>query len=179
MSTATVTVERGTTADYQQKLMGLLGDRDPLKVMVQTPNELARIVKENTAEVLRTRPFPGKWTPNEVIGHLTDSEWVYGYRVRLILCENQPTILGMDQDLWVAGQRHNDRDPGELVEMFRQLRQCNLHVWKHLSPADHARTGQHNERGAESLGTMLRMEAGHDLSHLDQITRYLAAIRAH
>jgi len=32
-------------------------------------------------------------TPNEVIGHLTDSEWVYGYRLRLILCEDDPASL--------------------------------------------------------------------------------------
>jgi hypothetical protein len=34
----------------------------------------------------------------------------------------------------------------------------------------------HNERGPESLGLMLCMNAGHDLSHIDQLTRYLAAI---
>jgi hypothetical protein len=37
--------------------------------------------------------------------------------------------------------------------------------------------GRHNERGAESLAVMLRMQAGHDLSHLNQIDRYLCAIR--
>jgi hypothetical protein len=38
------------------------------------------------------------------------------------------------------------------------------------------RAGRHNERGAESLGEMLRMTAGHDLNHLNQIARYLQAI---
>jgi hypothetical protein len=162
---------------YQEKLLGLLGNRDPIAVMSETAGILARIVREHTAEQMRTRPFPGKWTPNEVIGHLTDSEWVYGYRVRLILCEDNPTILGMDQELWVEGQKHNDRDPSELVEMFRSLRNWNLHVWKSLGQKELQRTGNHNERGRESLGLMIRMEAGHDLSHIDQITRYLAAVK--
>jgi hypothetical protein len=43
---------------------------------------------KHSAEVLRARPFEGKWTPNEIIGHLTDSEWVYGYRLRLILSDD-------------------------------------------------------------------------------------------
>jgi len=96
--------------------------------------------------------------------------------VRLILCEERPTILGMSQDLWVAGQRHNDREPGELLAVFRQLRQANLSLWRQMTPADLKRTGLHNERGEESLGIMLKMNAGHDLSHLDQIQRYLHAI---
>jgi hypothetical protein len=39
-----------------------------------------------------------------------------------------------------------------------------------------ARTGQHNERGSESLHSMLRLLAGHDLSHLQQIDRYLQVV---
>jgi hypothetical protein len=46
-----------------------------------------------------------------------------------------------------------------------------------MSAADLQRTGQHNERGPESLGVMLRMVAGHDLSHRDQLTRYIQAVR--
>ena len=162
---------------YREKMFKLLGDRNPLEVLSQTASTLADIVRTHSATVLRTRPFEGKWTPNEIIGHLVDSEWVYGYRLRLILCEDNPTILGMNQDLWVAGQRHNEREPSDLVEIFRTMRQFNLALWKRMSPAELKRTGQHNERGPESLGVMLRMLAGHDLSHLDQITRHIQAVR--
>jgi DinB superfamily len=160
---------------YRQNLFNLLGDRDPLDVLGQTASTLDEILRENPATVLRTRPLEGKWTPNEVIGHLTDSEWVYGYRLRLILCEDNPPILGTNQDLWVACQRHNEREPSEFVEMFRTMRQFNLGMWKRMSPGDLRRTGLHNERGPESLGVMLRMMAGDDLSHLDQIGRYIQA----
>jgi uncharacterized damage-inducible protein DinB len=163
---------------YREKMFKLLGERDPLDVLAQTADTLAEIVSKHSAALLRARPFEGKWTPNEVIGHLTDSEWVYGYRLRLILCEDDPTILGTKQDSWVAAQRHNEREPKALAEIFRLLRQLNLTAWKRTSPADLERTGQHNERGPESLGVMLRLLAGHDLSHLAQITRYIQALRA-
>ena len=162
---------------YRENLFKLLGDQDPLEVLAETASTLADIVRQHSATVLRTRPFEGKWTPNEVIGHLADGEWVYGYRLRLILCEDSPAILGTNQDAWVAGQRHNEREPSELVEMFRTLRQFNLALWTRTSPADSKRTGQHNERGPESLALMFRMLAGHDLSHLDQIARYIQAVQ--
>jgi hypothetical protein len=161
---------------YRVNLFKLFGDRNPLEVLAQSASTLADVVRKHSATVLRTRPFEGKWAPNEVIGHLADSEWVYGYRLRLILCEDNPPIRGTNQDLWVAGQRHNDREPSELVEMFRTMRQFNLALWKRISAADLEHSGQHNERGPESLGVMLRMMAGHDLSHLDQIARYIQAI---
>ena len=162
---------------YREKMFNLLANRDPLEVLAQTTSTLADIVGKHSATVLRTRPFEGKWTPNEIIGHLTDSEWVYGYRLRLILCENDPTILGTNQDLWVAALRHNEREPSELVEIFRTMRLFNLALWGRTLPEDLKRTGQHNERGPESLGVMLRLLAGHDLSHLDQITRYIQAVQ--
>ena len=162
---------------YREKMFNLVAGRDPLEVLAQTASTLADIVGKHAAEVLRTRPFDGKWTPNEVVGHLTDSEWVYGYRLRLILCEDDPTILGTKQDLWVAALRHNEREPSELVEIFRTMRSLNLAQWRRTSVEDLKRTGRHNERGPESLGVMLRLLAGHDLSHLAQITRYIQAVQ--
>jgi hypothetical protein len=82
----------------------------------------------------------------------------------------------MDQNLWVAGQRYNEREPMELAEEFRHLRTRNLRLWRGLSPQELERAGQHSERGRESLGLLRTLMAGHDLLHLDQIKRLLMAI---
>ena len=177
MTTAHVGLSASDPQAYRENLFKLLGDRNPLDVLAATASRLAETVRTHSPTVLRTRPFDGKWTPNEIIGHLADGEWVYGYRVRLVLCQDRPAMFGTIQDLWVAGQRHNEREPSELMDMFRTLRQFNLALWTRLTPPDFERIGQHNERGSESLAVMLRMWAGHDLSHLDQITRYIQAVR--
>jgi hypothetical protein len=177
MTTAQTGLSVSAPQAYREKIFKMLGERDPLEVMAQTASQLGQIVREYSPSVLRSQPLEGKWTPSEIIGHLVDSEWVYGYRLRLILSEDNPTILGTNQDSWVARQRHNEREPAELVETFRTLREFNLAVWRRTSPAELERTGQHNERGPESLAVMLRLLAGHDLSHLDQIRRYIEAAR--
>src|SRR5580692_1106153 len=94
-------LEVSAPQSYREKILTLVGERDPLDVMAETASALAKIVDRHSAAVLRTRPFEGKWTPNEIIGHLTDSEWVYGYRLRLMLCEDHPIIKGTNQDSWV------------------------------------------------------------------------------
>lgn len=160
---------------YRGNLFTRLGDRNPLHVIEQTASTLADVVRTHSPAVLRARPFADKWTPNEIIGHLVDGEWVSGYRLRLTLCEDAPAILGMNQDRWVAGLQHNECDASALVDAFRAMRELNLAVWRRLSPAELERTGRHNERGPESLAVMLRMLAGHDLSHLEQLARYVQA----
>lgn len=177
MSTTDSGIRVSSQERYHEKMFNLVGNRNPLEILAQTASTLGDIAGRHSTTLLCRRPFEGKWTPNEVIGHLTDSEWVYGYRLRLILSESAPAILGTNQDLWVAGLRHNEREPAELVEIFRTLRQFNLAVWKRTAPEDFERMGQHNERGPESLSMMLRLLAGHDLSHLAQITRYIEAAR--
>lgn len=164
-------------AAYRQKLKDKLGGRDPLEIITSTPATIAKMVADHTVEQMQTRPYDGKWTPNEIVGHLCDAEWIFGYRIRGILCEDQPNILGMDHEAWVTGQRYNEHDPAELAARFGNLRAANLPVWRQMTPQDLERTGLHNERGPESLDTMRDMLAGHDLSHIDQLTRYLDAVK--
>ncbi len=159
---------------YRQKLFGLLGDRHPLDVAAMTADALAEITDAHTPEQMRHRPFEGKWTPNEILAHLEQTEWIFGFRLRRMLCEDKPQLLELDQDLWVVNLKSNDQDSGVLIENFRSLRNMNLAVWKQMSPSDLTRTGLHNERGPESLDTLMRMMAGHDLSHIGQIKRYLS-----
>lgn len=162
---------------YRDKILSLLGDREPIEVLAQTAARLAEIVRLHSGALLRTRAFEEGWTPNEIIGHLTDSEWVYGYRLRLVVSEDNPKIVCTNQDSWVSALRHNAREPSELVHLFETLREFNLTVWRRTTPADLKRIGQYDERGAESLGTMLRFVAGHDISHLDQIARTIQAVQ--
>jgi hypothetical protein len=161
---------------YVAKIAALVGDRDRVEILFETADILAGMVSRHSDDQMRTRPFEGKWTANEIVGHLGDTEWVFGYRIRAVLCEDEPQILAMDHELWVSGQGHNDRAPAELVDTFRHLRQANLSLWQRMRPQDFQRGGLHNERGRETLDKTLLMQAGHDLSHIDQLRRYLAAV---
>lgn len=169
-------IEVTDPAAYRRKLDTLLAGRDPLEVMSKTPEQLRRMFSEASLEAARTRPFPGKWTPLEVLGHLIDAEWSFAWRMRSVYGDDRPRIEPMDQDNWVAAQGFNDQEADELLDDFEGLRRINLKLWQRMTPEDLQRVGRHRDRGDESLETMRVMLAGHDLSHLDQIERYFAAI---
>jgi hypothetical protein len=176
MTTTSGDLYRTDLRAYLAKLRTLVGDRERIEILAETPRVLASLVEAHTPAQMQMRPFDGKWTPSEILGHLGDTEWVFGYRIRQVLGEERPQIYAMDHELWVRGQRHNERDPGELLETFRGLRAPNIRLWQRMTPADLQRVGIHNERGPESLETTLLLQAGHDLSHIDQLKRYLAAV---
>ncbi|HVR44361.1 MAG TPA: DinB family protein [Thermoanaerobaculia bacterium] len=160
---------------YVRAVTGLVGERDPLAVLAATPGELERRVTATPVERLRVAEAPGKWSALEALRHLADTEIVYGWRFRLVLAEEKPTLTGFDQDRWAARLRYSETPPDHAIASFRINRKGNLWLLRGAGPADLARVGMHSERGEESLERLVLMAAGHDLLHLRQIDRILAA----
>lgn len=160
---------------YVRALLDLLGSREPLEVLAELPEWLTVRLRGVSEPVLRRPEAPGKWSVIEVIQHLADSDLVAAFRTRMVLTSDHPELQPYDQDRW-AGELHYRESPlGLALDQLRALRAANLHLWKRLTPEQLDRIGRHAERGAESVGHILRLMAGHDLVHRRQIERILLA----
>jgi uncharacterized damage-inducible protein DinB len=158
-------------AAYVAAVLDLLGDRDPMTVLRETPEALVGAIHGLSPERLRTPEQPGKWSIAQVLRHLADAEVVWAWRMRLILAQDRPTLTGYDQDLWADRLGYADADPAESLADFTVLRRSNLRLLDRATPADLDRVGLHSERGEESARHLRRLYAGHDLLHLNQIAR--------
>jgi hypothetical protein len=162
---------------YRAQILGWLGDDDPAAVQAATTAHMRAIVRD-AGDRLRDRPARDEWSVIECLGHLLDGEIVVSARVRWIIAEDRPELVGYEQAQWVEALGHRDDDPAALIALFAALRVANLQLWA-ASPEDvRARVGVHRERGAESYQLLWRMVGGHDRLHLDQAERALAAVRA-
>jgi DinB family protein len=161
---------------YQQHLLALLAEDDPAEVQEATPGKL-RPILEDAGSDLRRRPAPGEWSVLELLGHLADAEIVMSGRYRWAISQEQPPLLGYDQDQWVARLHHNDDEPGEPLAIFSALRAANLRLWSRTPADDRGRVAIHAERGPESYDLMFRMLAGHDRFHLEQMRQTLRQLR--
>ena len=164
------------TTHRWQRHFDTLGDRDPISVLQSTARRLEDITTAHSADVLRRRPFAGKWTPNEILGHLVDHEIVSMSRIRTTRFDDVPWLSRYDQERWVEAQRHNDGEPSEFGRRFTELRKLNLEQYESLSPDEMTRANPRGDSGEMALADLMRVHAGHDLSHLDQIARYLQAV---
>ena len=165
-------------AKYSQAVLDLVGRREPLGVLRETPAAAARAIEGLSAAQLRKPEAPGKWSIVQVLQHLADSDLVWGWRVRLILAQDRPTLTGYDQDLWAERLHYADADPQEALEQLRVLRRGNLGLIARATPEDLERVGVHSERGEESVGYLCGLYAGHDLLHLRQIERIRRTLSA-
>jgi hypothetical protein len=161
---------------YQQQLLTLLGQDDPAEVQELTEAGLRSVLNDAGSD-LRRRPAPAEWSVLELLGHLVDAEIVMSGRFRWTISQDQPPLLGYDQDHWVARLHHNDDQPHELRAVFSALRAANLGLWRRSSADERERVAMHSERGPESYQLMFRMLAGHDRFHLKQMRETLRQLR--
>lgn len=160
-------------AQYTAALLGLVGDRDPIEVLRTAPDVVANIVKDIDIDRLRKPEAPGKWSALQVLAHLADSEVVFGWRLRHILGDDDAKITGYDQDKWADRLHYQNVDPSDALDTYRVLRRWNLFLLENANAAELARYGVHSERGNESIAHLIRLYAGHDTAHLNQIKRIL------
>jgi hypothetical protein len=163
-----------TVQQYVQRIQSKLAGQNPIKVQAATAQKLAKLMKRASPAKLRKRPAPDKWSPAEIIAHLADVEIVIGWRVRSILGAPGTPIQAFDQDAWVTAGHYAKRDTRKSLEQFRVLRDTNLALYKTLSPEQWEHHGMHSERGEETVEKIVRMMAGHDVNHIEQIERILA-----
>jgi len=164
-----------TAEQYRQRMFSHLEGKDPLKLQAAAPARLAKLLKGVSPAKARKRPAPGKWSIAEIVAHIADTELVGGYRIRAILGEPGTQIIGFDQDVWVTALHYDKRDLKKSFEQYRTLREANLALLKSLAPEQWKHHGMHNERGPETVETIVKMFAGHDINHFQQIERILAA----
>lgn len=163
--------------EYARGLLNRLGDQEPLVILAGLGAALRRVFDGMPDNAMRQPEAPGKWSMIEVAQHLADSEIVVGFRLRMILAHDRPEITAYDQDLWADRLRYREAKLAEVLEQLEALRAANLRIARGLTPEELERVGVHAERGAESVGYLLRLVAGHDLVHLDQLARIRRAVQ--
>lgn len=158
---------------YRNEILATLNGDDPIAVLRATLDEVDRVITRSSTDALTRQPAPGEWSPREVLSHLADSDMVLGVRLRMMVTQDRPVLVGYDQEAWTARFGALDCTAQETVSRWRALRIGNLLVAESLTPEEWERVGLHTERGEESVRLHLQLLAGHDRVHLDQIRRGL------
>lgn len=164
------------TDPYVRALLELLGDRDPMALLPETPAKVAEAVRGLDEATLRKPEAEGKWSVLHVVQHLADSEIVSSVRYRMMIAHDTPAIQGYDQDLFAQRMHYENADLEEALETFRVLRRANVRLLTSLTPEERKRGGMHSERGFEDVEKLMRLLAAHDLVHLNQIARIAGAV---
>jgi hypothetical protein len=164
----------GDPLGYQRELLELLGGRDPVEVMEATPATFRERAGGLSEALLGMRPAPEEWSVAELLGHLWDAEIANSFRARAILAQEEPRLIGYDQDAWATLARPPF---AELLASFAALRSANLALIRDTPAALWERAGLHEERGPTSFRVATDEIAGHARAHQLQLEQTIAAVR--
>ncbi len=162
-----------TFQQYVDRMLSLAGSGDPFDTLKRTGPRIGELIASRSDAELRWTPQPERWSVAQIVAHLADAEVVAAYRVRMILSMPGTPIQSFDQDAWATALDYQNRDPFSSLTLFRALRTSLLSLLTPLDDDALDRYGMHAERGKETIRHLLRLYAGHDTNHLQQIERLL------
>lgn len=152
--------------------------RESLIVEYEKGAVLLRTAWEGVPEdAEKWRPGPDKWSAHEVIIHCADSETYAATRIRLLVGEKEPLIVGYDQASWAKIFNYHAQSTDRALRTIDAVRTGTLPILRSLTESDWAKEGKHTESGPYNACDWLKSYGAHLTNHARQIERNLAAFR--
>ena len=139
------------------------------------PARLREALAKAPREALQWRPEPGRWSVHEVVVHCADAETNAALRIRYLVAEKEPLVVGYDQDVWARLFDYHGQSLEEALAATVLARDRTVPLLRRMTDADWAKAGQHTESGPYAAEDWLRIYAAHLEGHARQIERNVEA----
>ena len=127
---------------------------------------LRQAVAGMTREQLTARPVPGKWTTLEVVCHLADSDQCYAHRMKRVIAEERPLLIGYDESRFTASLAYHTMELEEELALVELTRRQTARLLRALPEEAFRRVGVHSESGLLTLEKLLDIEVEHIPHHV-------------
>ena len=132
--------------------------------------KLSLAIRGLTRDDLLAVPDPaanvGRWSIQQVVVHCMDSELVSADRLKRMIAEENPTLIGYDENKFVANLFYDEQPAEDAVRLVDLMRKTFSKVLRKLPPAAFERRGTHNERGPLTVGSYLKAVVDHLEHHI-------------
>jgi len=119
----------------------------------------------------------GKWSIKEILGHLTDTERIMGYRALCIARNDSTDLPGYDHDKYVKEANFDQRSLYGLLEDYKGVRTSTVSLFQSFNNEMLLQKGTVNGNpfSVRALGYVI---SGHEMHHLEILQeRYLPDVR--
>jgi len=146
---------------------------DPVAALATQGDDFLALLRTLPAEKRLYRYARGKWSVQQLLGHITDAERVFAYRALRIGRADQTPLPGFDENPWAMAAEAERCDWGELIEEFAMVRRATILLLRHFPEAAWMRSAVVN--GAPlSVRALAYILHGHVEHHIDILReRYL------
>jgi uncharacterized damage-inducible protein DinB len=167
------------TSDYAPgyaKYIEVVPDGDLIEILETQVRDYQRLLSGLTEEQANSRYAPGKWTIKESLGHVTDAERVFTYRILRFARADQTPLSSFEQDDYVGAANSSSRKLADLMDEFVAVRRGSIALIRSLDDAAWLRRGVASGREISVLALAF-VVAGHAQHHKRIFEeRYLPAL---
>jgi DinB superfamily len=128
--------------------------------------------------VRQWRPAPGEWSAHEVVCHCADSESNAALRIRYLVVETQPLIVGYDENAWARVLAYHGHPVAAALATVEAVRANTVPLLRALPEEAWAKEGRHTESGRYTAEDWLVIYAEHLENHARQIEQNVTAWQA-
>ena len=162
-------------APYFERYMQLsvLKDKTIIESLESAQDEFDSVLRNLPDKKHSFSYATGKWTLKELIQHVIDTERVFCYRALSFARNDQTSLPGFDQDVFVNVVAANNRDYYDLLDEMKVLRKSSIQLFKSFSKEALLRIGvaSNNKMSVRALGYLF---SGHQIHHINIVKeRYL------
>lgn len=158
---------------YYGPYIQLVPEGNVLDLLDSQLDKTIGLLSSLTEEQVNFRYAEGKWSLKEVIGHMSDTERVMGYRLMCIARGEKGLLPGFNEDDYVLGANFGLRSFSSMIEDYEIVRRSTLSLCRGIDDEAWDRVGKANgyDTSARAFSYII---AGHELHHLHIIKdRYL------
>jgi len=133
--------------------------------------ELRAAVDGLSPDALPAFPVPGTWSIQQIVHHLVDSDLIHADRMKRIIAEENPQLIGFDESKFAANLHYHQQSVNDGITIFDLNRRNFARVLRQLPDLAFDRVGTHNERGPMTLADLLSDTVDHLSHHLKFIAQ--------
>jgi len=149
---------------YHGYVSEVLGEQLGKYLAEQIP-ELERLVVLLDDSAARARYVPGKWSIKEVLGHLSDTERIFAYRLLRIARGDATPLPGFDENAYVPAGQFDARPLATIVGELRAVRASTIALLESLGPEAWTRRVQASGASV-SARALAYIIVGHTAHHI-------------
>lgn len=146
-----------------------------IREYAEGPARLKAALAKVPEKARKWRPARGKWSVHEVVCHCADSETNAAARIRYVVAEKDPLIVGYDQDVWAQRFDYHAHPLDAALATVEAVRANTTALLRRLPEEAWTKEGRHTESGRYTAEDWLTSYAEHLGKHARQVERNLAA----
>ena len=139
------------------------------------PSRLREAWARVPAEARTWRPDSGEFSAHEVVCHCADSETNAAARIRYVVAEPDPLVLGYDENAWARILDYHSHPVEAALATVDAVRANTVPLISRLPDEVWEKAGRHTESGRYTALDWLAIYAAHLEEHTQQIERIIAA----